>query len=303
MIYHVYANKSNIGDWLSARGIQSLLSPLKMTELFCDDPFFKGTLERLSTLDRDDFIIIGGGGLFMDYFTPFWEGFAPIADHVPFGIWGVGYCDHKFDVSVLPDVLLRPIVQKSRFCVVRDELTRRRFPEYPSVECVPCPSTIAVQPVGSSTAGLLHVVHAATLPPSTYDKTCSLLKRFAEETGRTYRETNNRIQVNEAALRATLGSYAQSDLVVSSRLHGCIIALAMGRKVLAISGDRKIEAFMDSMGLVDWVCDPDQIEKLSDLLQAFQDQPVPSERMQDARQNNQRVAEQVKAAVFEVSHS
>ena len=39
MIHHVYANRSNIGDWLSPRGIQRLLSPLLVTEHLCDDPF------------------------------------------------------------------------------------------------------------------------------------------------------------------------------------------------------------------------------------------------------------------------
>ena len=70
MIHHVFANRSNIGDWLSAIGIQALLAPCKVTEHLCDQPFVAGTLGELSTAGEGDLIVIGGGGLFMDYFEP-----------------------------------------------------------------------------------------------------------------------------------------------------------------------------------------------------------------------------------------
>src|SRR5689334_13341095 len=114
MIHHVFANKSNIGDWLSARGIQALLAPCAVTEHFCDGPFVPQTLERLATLSENDFIVIGGGGLFMDYFVPFWEGFRVIAKRVPFCIWGVGYCDMKRENSRPPQALLEEIVRASK---------------------------------------------------------------------------------------------------------------------------------------------------------------------------------------------
>ena len=95
MIHHVFANRSNIGDWLSARGSQSLLQLLEVEEHLCDEPFVDETLSRLSQAGPDDLIIIGGGGLFMDYFEPFWRGFQTIAERVPFCIWGVGYCDFE----------------------------------------------------------------------------------------------------------------------------------------------------------------------------------------------------------------
>ena len=52
MIHHVYANQSNVGDWLSARGIQSLLAPLTVTEHLCDEPFVPETLRKLAKADR-----------------------------------------------------------------------------------------------------------------------------------------------------------------------------------------------------------------------------------------------------------
>jgi len=103
MIYHIYANRSNIGDWLSAKGIQQLLATHDITDCFCDEPFVKETMEVLSKATGNDLIIIGGGGLLMDYFVPFWEAFAPIAERVPFCIWGIGYCDIKHEASLPPE--------------------------------------------------------------------------------------------------------------------------------------------------------------------------------------------------------
>jgi hypothetical protein len=48
MIYHVFANRSNAGDWLSARGIQSLLAPLEVTEYLCDEPFIEEAIAALA---------------------------------------------------------------------------------------------------------------------------------------------------------------------------------------------------------------------------------------------------------------
>jgi hypothetical protein len=57
MIYHVFANRSNIGDWLSARGIQKLISPYPVTECLCDEPFVEETMQILSNATENDLII------------------------------------------------------------------------------------------------------------------------------------------------------------------------------------------------------------------------------------------------------
>src|SRR5688572_7481757 len=110
MIYHVFANRSNIGDWLSAKGIQKLLRPLEITECLCDEPFLDETFETLAMATSLDLIVIGGGGLFMDYFVPFWERFLPISKRVPFCIWGVGCCDIKHENSLPPIDLLQTVI-------------------------------------------------------------------------------------------------------------------------------------------------------------------------------------------------
>jgi len=291
MIHHVYANQSNVGDWLSAQGIQSLLRPWAVTEHFCDVPFVEETLTALGRLGERDLILIGGGGLFMDYFVPFWEGFRPIAARVPYVLWGVGCCDAKRGGSLPPVSLLNEIIRRSRLCVVRDELTRARYGGGALPPPVACPSVVAVPAPGAPEARLLHVDHLDLVGEAVYERMVAGARAYAQQTGRTYRQTNNRIPPRSAsALAATLTLYASAEVVLASRLHGCILALAMGRPVLAVSGDRKIESFMRAVGLDSWVCDPDGIGQLPELLTALPRQPSAWSHVERAREENRRVA-------------
>lgn len=256
MIYHVFANRSNAGDWLAALGIRKLLGPLPVIECLCDEPFVPQTLVRLEQAAPWDLIIIGGGGLFMDYFQPFWEGFLPIAQRVRYCLWGVGCCQMKWQNTRLPVGLVRDIVNGSQFCVVRDELTRDSLPGCKVEDAVPCPSLVMFNTQTVSGAGVLHVASYEESKPEVYNAMRRCARRYAKDSGRRYCEVNNRIPNGSLpALEELIQQYVQADVVLSARLHGCVIALALGRKVLAVSNDLKIESFMRMVGLEQWVVD------------------------------------------------
>ena len=302
MIHHVYANQSNVGDWLSARGIQSLLAPLKVTEHFCDTPFVAGTLDALSNATEKDFIILGGGGLFMDYFVPFWEGFRAVAERVPFVIWGAGCCDMKREKSRAPADLLEGIIRRSLLCVVRDELTRGLLAACPLPEPVPCPTMVVVPTTGGAERRLLHVDHYDNVGAEIYEQMVAVSERFADETGRSYRQTNNLIPAGHAGeLQKSLALYASADLIVTSRLHGCIIALAMGRRVLVVSADHKVESFMQAAGLGDWVIGLEEVDSLPARLRELEQQPLPTAFVEGVRTKNRAVAEKVRALIAGVA--
>ena len=148
MIFHVFANRSNIGDWLSAKGIQSLLAPYTVTECLCDKPFVKETIEILHSATRNDLIIVGGGGLFMDYFIPFWKKFRIIAERIPFFIWGVGCCDIKHENSIPPLSIIGKIIERSKLCIVRDEITKNFLSGFKIPSPVACPAVNIIEPIG-----------------------------------------------------------------------------------------------------------------------------------------------------------
>ena len=296
MIRHVYANRSNIGDWLSARGIQALLGARDITDHFCDAPFVEETLAVLAATTEDDLIVIGGGGLLMDYFEPFWRALAEAPPRAPLFLWGVGLCDLKAEASKPPRALLRQIAKIADLCVVRDLGTwdHIALPHLPPP--VLCPSLAAV---GAETPGrgILHVDNYTTVGAAAFDRMDSEARRFAGATGRPYRRTNNRLErVDEAALQQVLDLYRASDLVLSSALHGCLVALAMGRPVLAVSGDWKIEGFMQAVGLGEWVIDATEVERVAELLPELPRQIVPWDRVAAAVEDNRRVAAAILAS-------
>jgi polysaccharide pyruvyl transferase WcaK-like protein len=296
MIYHVFANRSNVGDWLSAQGIQSLIAPHGVRECLCDGPFVPETLEMLSAAGPEDLVIIGGGGLFMDYFTPFWAGFREVACRVPFCLWGVGYCDLKREPSRPSADLLHEIIAAARLCVVRDELTHAHLSACALGPPVPCPSVAAIERPTFAGHGLLHVDNYTTAGEGVYEAMDACGQRYARQTGRPYRQTNNRIPPDDGhALAAVLRRYAEADLVLSSALHGCVIAVAMGRPVLAVSGDWKIESFMEVAGLAEWVCGIDEVDGLLERLVELPSQPSALDFVEQARTANRRVAQQVTA--------
>jgi len=294
MIYYIYANRSDIGDWLSAKGIQNLLSPLEITHCLCDVPFIEETMNRLSAATEKDLIIIGGGGLIMDYFAPFWEAFRSVAERVPFCLWGIGCCDLKNEFSLPPKSLIEDIVNKSKLCIVRDNLTRTFLEDCEIPPPVLCPSVNAVDTLLEKGKDLLHVVNYTTAGAETYEAMCSAAEMFVKKTGRVYRETNNLVsRDSQNEMAQILSRYQKSDIVLSSALHGCIIGVAMGLKVLAVSGDRKIDAFMEAVNLKEWVLDTDEINLVPKHLQEMESQINPISILEDARRDSYSVAQKI----------
>src|SRR5258706_5103586 len=104
---------------------------------------------------------------------------------------------------------------------------------------------------------------------------------------------------DERALADTVDQYAAADLVVSSRLHGCIMGLAMGCKVLAVSFDRKVNAFMEAAGLKEWVCEPTDLPSLDERLAALPGQTWPRRFIQSAIERNKGVAQRIRGIMID----
>ena len=230
VIHHVFANKSNIGDWLTARGIQQLLGEVELTEHFCDAPFVTQTLEALAGATATDLIVVGGGGLFMDYFEPFWCGLLESVDETPICIWGVGYCDVKSCDSRPSTALLKAVSDKAEMCCVRDQLSHDYLGSCNLPDPVACPAMAVIPSTKTSFRGLIYADAYDNIGEANYQFVIDRLQQFAQRTDRPYRQTSNTIPAqDEAALNNVLSAYTASDLVVASRLHGCIVAVAMGK--------------------------------------------------------------------------
>lgn len=296
MIHQVFANRSNAGDWLSARGIRSLLGQHAVQEHLCDEPFVAATLEALAAAAPDDLVVIGGGGLLTDYFAPLWHGLRDLP-RLRLCLWGVGVVDHKAAPSLRTIAVVRDVAARALVCRVRDERTRELLLPLPIAEPVPCPSLVAVSPQPADGHGVLHCANLTIAGEVAYAEMRRQAMAFAERTGRPFRETNNQINAGrEHELAAVLELYRRSDLVLSSRLHGCLLAMATGRPVLAVSGDRKIESAMAAAGLASWVLEPDGLDRLPQRLLELPAQRDAGDYRELARRQNHAVAAAVLAA-------
>ncbi len=303
MIYHVYANRQNIGDWLAARAIQSTLVPRPITQLLLDEYFVADTVRRLQSATSRDLIIVGGGGLLMDYFLPFWEQLEIVSQRIPIVIWGIGYCDFKDSNVRPPKQLIQKIFSRARLCVLRDELTRSDFAELSLPPATLCPSLMLLERHVHKTPSLVHGVHWGVTGEDRYQRMCTLVKAHCEDTKLHYVELNNEIRADdENQFRSQLQLYADAQFVVSTRLHGVIIGLAGGAKVLAVSGDRKVEAFMEQIGLSDWVCELNRLDDLPEMMARLDRQGNVAEPfLARARDANQDIGRQVRHIADELT--
>ena len=99
MIHHVYANRTNVRDGLSALGTQQLLGGGEVTEHLCDAPF---ALEALAVAGPRD-LVDGGWTL---------EGLMAAAG---LGEWVL----RQGATHAIPDALARLTLQSDRYDVVR----------------------------------------------------------------------------------------------------------------------------------------------------------------------------------------
>ena len=121
---------------------------------------------------------------------------------------------------------------------------------------------------------------------------------WAEATSRVFLETNNRHNADAEGLESVLALYRRSDIVVSSALHGCLIAVAMGRPVVAVSGDYKIDEMMNDAGLSDWLLCQEQIADIQPCLaDALADQAMPVAYVERALVYGRTVADRVRSLV------
>jgi polysaccharide pyruvyl transferase WcaK-like protein len=160
-----------------------------------------------------------------------------------------------------------------------------------------------VPPAAGQGWGVLHVDNLTTVGESVYEQMDRVAWHFATGSGRPYRRTNNLHREGDPQdLARLLDLYAASDVVVSSRLHGCIIGGAIGRKVVAVSGDWKVESYMNAVGLADWVLPQEAVDDLPDVLRRIDDQPDPTPALDAARRTHRQTAVRVRALASTPGH-
>jgi polysaccharide pyruvyl transferase WcaK-like protein len=189
-------------------------------------------------------VIIGGAGLLHSVFEKFWIDVEKNCK-LPIIIWGIGVCLPDNDsVKGVPKQVVQSVFAKAKFANVRDELTRDFYELDPNISITACPTLVYISnsfKVGAKVKSGNQVLHSSHVDLEPLSSTPQI-KKIIEDAGYSYKFTAN-IETEKWPLEKVLKMYQDCDYVVTTRLHGAIIAYAFKRPYIAISFDPKIEAF------------------------------------------------------------
>jgi polysaccharide pyruvyl transferase WcaK-like protein len=139
---------------------------------------------------------------------------------------------------------VQSVFARAKFANVRDELTRDFYELDSNISITACPTLVHISnnfKVAAKTGNGKQILHSShvDLEPISFTPQ---IKEIIEEAGYTYKFTEN-IETEKLPLKKVLNMYQDCDYVVTTRLHGAIIAYAFKRPYIAISFDPKIAAF------------------------------------------------------------
>lgn len=244
----IYAGLRNLGDHLSFLGLKSIV-PMPCIQLFASGIALKQLYRTLTRSRRNLCLVIGGGGLFQPVFQDFWE-IILNARH-PFFIFGVGINKLGRQRSLSDFTLLPKIINNAVSVRVRDQMTFQEISKYQcqNMSIGICPSISYLYPTFlvpdlNNNNTLLHITHPADmrLSDANLHLIRTILRKSAHDNDLQYEETDNITFFSHK----TLSKYRRARVVISSRLHGCIISYGIGVPFASMDTDAKIRAFLET---------------------------------------------------------
>ena len=234
-----YSANRNIGNYLPVLAIHQMLDQeLDVWNIH------KSPVDWEFVHKNYDQVIVGGAGLLHSVFEKFWVDLEKNCK-LPIIIWGIGVCLPDNDsVKGVPKEVVQSVFSRAVYANVRDELTRDFYSLAAEISITACPTLVhidnnfKVAAKNGQSKDVLHSSHVDLEPTSTTPE----IEQIIKAAGFNYNFTEN-IETKQFPLKAILNMYQKSDFVVTTRLHGAIIAYAFKRPYIAISYDPKIAAF------------------------------------------------------------
>ena len=238
-ILQFYSANRNIGNYTPVLGIHQMLDQeLDVWNIH------KSPVDWEFVHKNYEQVIVGGAGLLHSVFEKFWVDLDKNCK-LPIIIWGIGVCLPDNDsVKGVPKQVVQSVFSRAVYANVRDELTRDFYQLPADISLTACPTLVhvannfKVQAKVDGGKRILHSSHVDLEPTSTTPE----IKKIIESAGYKYYFTEN-IETKKLPLKRILNMYQDCDYVVTTRLHGAIIAYAFKRPYIAISFDPKVAAF------------------------------------------------------------
>ena len=246
-VLQIYSKAHNIGNYIPVIGIREMIN----------DQFDVWDAHDLK-IDWDfinknySFVLVGGAGLLHACFDHLWRELDERC-RLPMMIWGVGVCFPYNEVAQgASKVPVCNVFKKSLLSNVRDTLTAEHYGISNVAEISPCPSLVYVDRLRRQVASLNEKSSKGYYLQSFHNQLCteneaSQISNFIQSRSRKIVLTDN-IQRFNSGIEDILRLYQYADLVITSRLHGAIIAYGFGIPFVALSRDPKISAFSEAVG-------------------------------------------------------
>lgn len=260
-IIQFYSSVDNIGNYTPVLGIQRMLG--QVTDTWCihdkniDFEFINSHYKH---------VIIGGAGLMHKCFEHFWSRFLKEC-RLPTIVWGVGVClpnCFSSENTAVSKQIINKVEQRCDLFNVRDDLTSDYY-SLRKASISACPTIIYLSEFSSFKSRKI----PTRLLSSWHEKLVSkeeqkTIEKALEEFRLEIIKTRN-IQKPWFGLTSIINNlYCESKLVVTSRLHGAIIAYGLGVPYVAISKDKKIESFHRLYGNGFLIKHAEELKELSD---------------------------------------
>lgn len=228
----------NIGNYLPVLAIQQMLH--ENTDVFnihreIDYDFVNANYEVA---------VIGGAGLLHKVFEPFWREFAERCT-LPFVIWGVGLCslDASDEPTFVSPNAASAVFERALAVNVRDQLTAETYGSgmRDQISITECPTIFYLRSfrVTPTKDTVTLVAHPGLISDDMHEAAEKLLRDRGLKVSKTI---NVQTEV-EGIDDIIYDYYCESSLIVTSRLHGAIIAYGLGLPYIALAGDEKLREF------------------------------------------------------------
>lgn len=264
-IVQFYSSPDNIGNYLPVLGIQ------KMLRCKPDTWCIHSTVDFNFINKHYKCAIIGGAGLFADCFEPFWQQLHNECK-IPIIIWGVGICLPDNNKKGVNKNIITPITQECDLINVRDEFTAHYY-NLPDASITACPSIIYLQDIAKQKKQTTNVLYAFHDQLESADEHQAILKTLQKQFPNLL--VTNNIQTKKVGLNHIIEHfYCTSSLVITTRLHGAIIAYGLGIPYIIIARDEKLRSFYQQYKNGFLVENIEELQELIQNLPAMNLQPI-----------------------------
>ena len=277
-IIQFYSSTNNIGNYLPVLGIQKMLGISTDTWCIHDHNIDFDFINRHYRCG-----IIGGAGLLHGSFESFWRRLSREC-RIPLIVWGVGGCFANPDAPkpAKAPVSRDPVVSVLRRCDLinfRDDYTAEYY-GCTAAHISACPTVEYLDgwtPIGGRSDGhVLLTDHSSLIS----QETAGRLRNAIGRAGFECRSTQNAQRFNYGLKRIIRDDYQPSSIVVTSRLHGAIIAYGLEIPYIAVARDAKLREFHRLFGNGTLL---EAAEDLPDQLSEARSMPLGPRALQDVR--------------------